>query len=82
MHATVTDALFEALPEAGHRDGAVQLSRRRRFGGEHDDGLGERLDIVAAIELLAMFVDEPIVLAGYSLVPASLCVADDVSPVG
>jgi alpha/beta superfamily hydrolase len=46
-------------------------------GGEHDHGLGERLDIVAAIELLSMFVDDPIVVAGYSFgADVSLCVAD------
>ena len=39
------------------RDRSIQLPRRRGSGGEHDDGLGERLDIVAAIELLSMFVD-------------------------
>jgi alpha/beta superfamily hydrolase len=77
MHATVTDALFEALPRQGIATVRFNFRGVGASGGEHDDGLGERLDIVAAIELLAMFVDEPIVLAGYSFgADVSLCVAD------
>ena len=64
MHATVTDALFEALPRHGIATVRFNFRGVGASGGEHDDGLGERLDIVAAIELLAMFVDEPIVLVG------------------
>ena len=77
MHATVTDALFEALPRHGIATVRFNFRGVGASGGEHDDGMGERLDIVAAIELLAMFVDEPIVLAGYSFgADVSLCVAD------
>ena len=57
MHATVTDALFEALPRHGIATVRFNFRGVGASGGEHDDGLGERLDIVAAIELLAMFVD-------------------------
>ena len=77
MHATVTDALFEALPR--HGIAAVRFNFRGvgSSGGDHDHGLGERLDIVAAIELMAMFVDGPLVLSGYSFgADVSLCVVD------
>jgi uncharacterized protein len=77
MHATVTDALFDALPKQGIATVRFNFRGVGLSGGEHAHGIGERLDIVAAIELLAMFVDEPIVLAGYSFgADVSLCVAD------
>ena len=64
MHASVTDALFEALPRHGIATVRFNFRGVGASGGEHDHGLGERLDIVAAIELLSMFVDGPLVLVG------------------
>ncbi|HTN80021.1 MAG TPA: hypothetical protein VMK16_10130 [Acidimicrobiales bacterium] len=77
MHATVTDALFDVLPRNGVA--AVRFNFRGvgASGGEHDHGMGERLDVVAAIELMAMFVDGPLVVSGYSFgADVSLCVID------
>lgn len=77
MHASVTHSLFESLP--GHGIATVRFNFRGvgASGGEHDLGLGERLDVVAAIELLSMFVDGPLVLSGYSFgADVSLCVID------
>ncbi len=77
MHALVTDALFEALPTAGIATVRFNFRGVGASGGAHDHGLGERLDVVAAIELLSMFVDGPIVLSGYSFgADVSLCVVD------
>lgn len=77
MHATVTDALFDALPRQGIATVRFNFRGVGASGGEHDHGLGERLDVVAAIELLAMFVDGPLVLSGYSFgADVSLCVID------
>ena len=77
MHATVTDALFDALPRHGIATVRFNFRGVGASGGEHDHGLGERLDVVAAIDLVAMFVDGPIVLSGYSFgADVSLCVID------
>ncbi len=77
MHASVTDALFETLPRHGLATVRFNFRGVGSSGGEHDHGLGERLDIVAAIELLSMFVDGPLVLSGYSFgADVSLCVFD------
>lgn len=66
MHSAVTQWLFDELPK--HGIAAVRFNFRGvgRSGGDHDEGRGERLDVVAALELAAMFVEGPIVLAGYS----------------
>ncbi len=77
MHASVTHALFETLPRHGIATLRFNFRGVGSSGGEHDLGLGERLDIVAAIELLSMFVDGPLVLSGYSFgADVSLCVID------
>ena len=77
MHASVTHALFETLPSHGIATVRFNFRGVGGSGGEHDLGLGERLDVVAAIELLAMFVDGPLVLCGYSFgADVSLCVID------
>ncbi len=77
MHATVTDALFDALPRHGVATVRFNFRGVGASGGEHDHGLAERLDVVAAIDLLTMFVDGPMVLSGYSFgADVSLCVID------
>lgn len=63
----VVDTLFRTLPAA--RLAAVRFDFRGTgdSGGEHDDGDGERLDVVAAIELLeSVHPDVPVWLVGYS----------------
>jgi alpha/beta superfamily hydrolase len=75
MYSAVTQWLFDALPNEGIA--AVRFNFRGvgRSGGDHDEGRGERLDVVAALELAAMFVEGPIILAGYSFgADVSLCV--------
>ena len=63
----VVDALCGALLAA---DVAVVRFDFRGVGdseGEHDDGQGERLDVVAALEVATPFAgDGPVLLAGYS----------------
>jgi alpha/beta superfamily hydrolase len=75
MHSAVTQWLFDELPKQGIA--AVRFNFRGvgQSGGDHDEGRGERLDVVAALELADMFVQGPIVLAGYSFgADVSLCV--------
>ena len=65
--APIVESLFTALPHAGFT--AVRFDFRGVNGstGEHDDGDAERLDVVAAIELLELVdPDAPVWLAGYS----------------
>ena len=55
----VVDALFAALPAAGFD------TIRFDFRAAHDNGVGERLDVVAAIDEVAAD-GVPLVVAGYS----------------
>jgi alpha/beta superfamily hydrolase len=76
MHSAVTAWLFDALPKQGIA--AVRFNFRGvgHSGGIHDEGRGERLDVAAGVELAAMFVDGPVIVAGYSFgADVSLCVA-------
>ena len=60
-HNSVISALHVALPEA------AVASLRFDFRAEFSDGVGERLDAVAAVDRLAAAVpDVPIALIGYS----------------
>ena len=84
MHAYVTDALFRALPEEAV---AVLRFNFRGVGGSrgaHDNGVGERLDVAAAVkELAPLGARVPFVLSGYSFgADVSLNVVDErrVSP--
>ena len=63
----VIDSLFSALPAAGLCTIRLDFRGVNSSGGSHDDGDSERLDIVAAIELLEIIdPDSPIWLVGYS----------------
>jgi alpha/beta superfamily hydrolase len=57
----VVGALFHELPQAGH------ATLRFDFRSEFDDGVGERLDALGALDELATVVGEaPLVAVGYS----------------
>ena len=53
-------ALFEALPAAGF------ATVRFDFRSEHDRGVAEQLDLIAALDLLAHRNDVPLGVVGYS----------------
>ncbi len=67
MHATVIDSLFRHLP--AHGVACLRFNFRGVPGsqGEHDDGVGEQLDVIAAVETLgARWPELPLTLAGWS----------------
>jgi alpha/beta superfamily hydrolase len=66
-HVPVIDHLFRALP--GHGLAAIRFDFRGagESGGEHDAGVNERLDVLAALEFAELVVPAvAIVLLGYS----------------
>lgn len=68
-HHPVVDALFRSLPDAGLR--AIRFD----FRVDHDNGRGERLDVVAALDHAAG--DGPTFVAGYSFGAAVALATDD-----
>jgi alpha/beta superfamily hydrolase len=67
MRSLVTSELFRALP--AHRCAVLRFNFRGvgASGGEHGDGVAERLDVVAALDALADAVPgRPLVVAGWS----------------
>ncbi len=63
----VIDALFHALPDAGFTTIRFDFRGVNNSSGSHDDGDSERLDVVAALELLDLVdPDSPVWLVGYS----------------
>ncbi len=63
----VVDALFYALPDAGFTTIRFDFRGVSNSSGTHDDGNSERLDVVAALELLELVDPEsPVWLVGYS----------------
>ncbi len=64
MYSPITTALFEALPAVGVA--AVRFNFRGvgRSEGTHDNGVGEQIDVAAAIDVLEE--DVPVALAGWS----------------
>jgi alpha/beta superfamily hydrolase len=78
MNNNVVVALVRALSEAGIAALRFDFRGAGRSGGEHGDGETERLDVVAAIDVVAPYVgDGPLLLAGYSFGAAvALSVAD------
>ncbi len=78
MHAPVGDALFRALPS--HGVSCLRFNFRGVEGseGSHDEGIGEQLDVAAAIEALSESVDEqlPLFVSGWSF-GADMALASD-----
>ncbi len=63
----VVETMFRTLPDAGFTTVRFDFRGVNESGGTHDDGDAERLDVVAAIELLEIVEpDVPIWLVGYS----------------
>jgi len=68
MRSIVISALFDALPRAGVTCLRFNFRGVENSEGEHDEGRGERLDAVAAIEVLdeELASTVPLVLTGWS----------------
>jgi alpha/beta superfamily hydrolase len=63
----IIETLFAMLPAAGLTTIRFDFRGVNESGGAHDDGDSERLDVVAAIELLDFVqADQPVWLVGYS----------------
>lgn len=63
----VIDTLFDVLPTVGYNALRFDFRGVNHSGGAHDEGDSERLDVVAAIELLELVEpNHPIWLVGYS----------------
>jgi alpha/beta superfamily hydrolase len=79
MRSIVIGALFAALPEAGVACLRFNFRGVEGSEGAFDDGRAERLDIVAALDVLHPITEGmPLVLAGWSFgADTSLAVADD-----
>jgi alpha/beta superfamily hydrolase len=79
MRSIVPGTLFAALPEAGVA--ALRFNFRGVEGseGEHDEGVGERKDVVAAIDALGPITEGlPLALAGWSFgADTSFAVGDE-----
>ena len=68
MRSIVVSALFDAMPRAGVTCLRFNFRGVENSEGEHDEGRGERLDAVAAIEVLdeELASTVPLVLTGWS----------------
>jgi alpha/beta superfamily hydrolase len=68
MRSIVISALFAALPDDGIDCLRFNFRGVEGSGGDHEDGDGERLDVVAAIEALSAELPDgvPLLLAGWS----------------
>jgi hypothetical protein len=80
MRSIVISALFSALPDAGVACLRFNFRGVGESGGGHDEGDGERLDALAAIEDLSarLPASAPLVLAGWSFgADITLSVHDD-----
>jgi uncharacterized protein len=66
-HHPVVDALFHSLARAGLSTIRVDFRGAGGSEGVHDDGIGERLDVAAAIDAIHPFApDLPLWVLGYS----------------
>ena len=66
-HNEIVDRLFRVLPGAGVATLRFDFRGVGRSEGTHGDGIDERLDIVAAIDVMAQLLpDLPLVLVGCS----------------
>jgi alpha/beta superfamily hydrolase len=71
-HNNVVQALFDALPAAG------VATLRFDFRADFDDGRGEQLDAIAALDALqSRLADLQLVAIGYSFGAAIVCALDD-----
>ena len=71
-HNNVVQALFDALPAAG------VATLRFDFRADFDDGRGEQLDAIAALDALqSRLTDLQLVAIGYSFGAAIVCALDD-----
>jgi uncharacterized protein len=79
MRSIVIGALFSALPDAGVACLRFNFRGVEGSEGTFDDGRGERLDIVAALDVLHPITEGlPLVLAGWSFgADTSLAVGDE-----
>ena len=81
MRSIVIGALFAGLPAAGVAALRFNFRGVGASEGTHDEGRGERLDVVAALDALAEIVGAPglpLVLAGWSFgADTSLAVDDE-----
>jgi alpha/beta superfamily hydrolase len=68
MRSIVISALFSALPDDGIECLRFNFRGVEGSGGDHEDGDGERIDVVTAVETLAAGLPGgvPLVLAGWS----------------
>lgn len=63
----IVDTLFKMLPAAGVSTIRFDFRGVNESGGSHDEGDSERLDVVAAIDMLDFVdADAPVWLVGYS----------------
>ncbi|MEX1105375.1 MAG: alpha/beta hydrolase [Ilumatobacteraceae bacterium] len=63
---SVVDALFQGLAEAGCLVLRFDFRGVNGSEGMHGDGIDERMDAAAAVDVLATATDAPLWLAGYS----------------
>jgi alpha/beta superfamily hydrolase len=66
MHVPLVAGLFERLPRSGVAALRFDFRGVGRSGGAHDDGVGERRDVEAAVAHLADVISGPVVAAGWS----------------
>lgn len=65
-HSPVVDHLFRSLDAAGVMTVRFDFRGAGESDGTHGEGADERLDVAAAVDLLAMCTDAPVWLVGYS----------------
>lgn len=65
-HSPVVDHLFRALDAAGVMVLRFDFRGAGESDGVHGEGVDERLDVAAAVDLLDMCTDAPVWLVGYS----------------
>ena len=78
MRSIVIGAMFDGLPTGGIAALRFNFRGVGASEGEFDDGRGERLDLVAAVDLLHEIVEGlPLVLAGWSFGADTSLAVDD-----
>lgn len=85
MRSIVIGALFTGLPAAGIATLRFNFRGVGASEGTHDEGRGERLDVVAALDALAVIVsarEVPLVLAGWSFGADTSLAVDDARHAG